>query len=531
MCNPLFARDFFLHVREFLLFLGGATTFLVFAALAADGYFTDHQRYVYEDFTRGLDGLKNSSSFETLDAELNSTQCNQTIDGVTHFYNLTRVIPIGSLSNSSALFFVAPNVPGLAVVLIGAFALAQIAYTVRELVSNCAVVGDSGFAATRIIFFTHGQGLVQLLLQHGFYALVTFGQTVPLWKAFYVVFAMVGVFVLKNLYPFAIHCCCGGRPVGDMEMVLTLPHGILSFFAIIQVPIVIAKLGGTYSPSWAVALVPAWMAVLVNNGGWAAFLLFLCLQRSRDGIPFGSVLAAATVYLLYNCGVASSLILLCVNANPDYCGKSEWPYPWWRVVFPILVAYALLIFLQIGQLLGHVKSSLHVAFKRCAEFSTKQQKEADEHLRRTSLLADDAKTAVTVPAEEAVVADHLTAGARDRDAQAAGLTFVSTLGRQLSNGRSDRITEQMLLAQLRSLQQLVTTHSALVTSANRLLILQRFENYHDNCDEAEWSELVASRYAQLLRTFTKANVILNMFPALNNMRTLDLLNKPPLPLE
>ena len=531
MCNSPLMRDFLIQLRVLTLFLGGATTFLVFSALAADGYFTDHPRYVYENFTLGADGLKNSSAFETLDTELNSTQA--TIDGVTHFYNLTRVIPIGSLSNSSGLFFVAPNVPGLAVLLVGAFGVAQIVFTIREIVSNCHVVGGSAAVAIRIIWFTYGQGLLQLLLQYLFYALVAFYPTIALWKAFYVMFAMVCVLVLKNFYPLA-HKCCGNRgAITEIEMALLMPHAILSFFAIIQVPIIIAKLGGTHDPSWAVAFVPVWMVVLVNTGGWIAFICTFLRQISNDPGPFGLLLSSGLVYLLYNCSVASSLILLCVNDNPDYFGQSEWPYPWWRVVLPVLVAYAVLLLLHVGQLVYIVVHAIQQACRRCEIFSQKQQKEADEHVRRAAVGAADpggaADTANVALVDSASV--ELAAAGFDHSARQADLTFVSTLARQLSQGRHDRVTEQMLLEQLRSLQQLLTTHPALVTPSNRLLILQRFENYHNKCDEAEWSELVASRYARLLRTFTKANVILNMFPSLKNMRNLDMTRKPPLPVE
>jgi hypothetical protein len=309
-----------------------------------------------------------------------------------------------------------------------------------------------------------------------------------------------------------------------------MPHGILSFFAVIQVPIIIAKLGGTYDPSWAVAFVPVWMAALINTGGWIAFLFIFLRQVVNDPGPFGLLLCSGLVYLLYNCGVSSSLIFLCVNDNPDYFGKSEWPYPWWRVVLPVLVVYAVLILLHVGQLLAFVFHSVQQACKRYEEFSAKQQKEADEHVRRAA--AGDSIGAADTGAIALVdgASVELNAGAFDHSAQQADLTFMSTLSRG-ANGRNDRVTEQMLQEQLRSLQHLLTTHPALVTPSNRLLIVQRFENYHDKCDGAEWSELVASRYAQLLRTFTKANVILNMFPSLKNMRNLDMTRKPPLPVE
>ncbi len=109
--------------------LGAAVGFLLAAALAADGYFVDHTRYVYEFWT--LNGTNatgvgdvsvNTSFFATFDEPLPFIGLNSsTVDGwngTALSANFTRAIPAGALSNASWTLPVPgyPGVPGVAVV-------------------------------------------------------------------------------------------------------------------------------------------------------------------------------------------------------------------------------------------------------------------------------------------------------------------------------------------------------------------------------------------------------------------------------
>eukprot|EP00750_Incisomonas_marina_P028415 INCI671.1.p1 GENE.INCI671.1~~INCI671.1.p1 ORF type:complete len:566 (-),score=79.03 INCI671.1:2429-4126(-) len=563
MCRPGMSHEFYTHSRIFLLMFGGVTVFLLFVALAADGYFEDHPRYVFEFFTVNSSGDKNFSTFQTrYDLVDNSSAGSEVIAGTTFFYNLTRTIPIGSLHNQSALFFFKGpgGVPGLAVVLLAVFALGQLCYAIANICANCRVVGGSSGLAARIVFFTYGQGIVQLILQYLFFALIAVSSEEERYKAFYVLFAMTLLLCFKNLYPMAVKCCCRNRDqqTTEIELVLLMPHGILAFFAAIQVPIVIAKLGGTYFVSWDVALIPVWMTVLINTIGWIIFICVFLREMQQEQGPFGLLLASMFVSILYNCSVAAALILLCRNDDDEFFAKSAWPYPWWRVVLPTLVAYGVLVLIQVVQILEITIRKLRSLCQQCHNFTTRQKREADEHKSRVvngepsmyaaELHPDDSSgtTVLSIAAESSSQSPSSSGAASSSRSPSGSGAASSSTSDQLFAARgqqarfeatlsveppsfSSTIDEYFLISQLRSLCAVVSGHPGLATSANRLMVVQRFENLHARCEANEWSELVAAQYGQLVRLFTTANTILRKFPSLKNMRNLNMTRKPPVP--
>lgn len=548
MCRPGMSHEFYTHIRIFLLMFGGVTVFLLFVALAADGYFEDQPRYVFEFFTVNASGDKNFSTFQTRYdlVDNNSTAGSEVVAGTTYFYNLTRTIPIGSLHNQSALFFFKGpgGVPGLAVVLLAAFALGQLCYAIANICANCRVVGGSSGLAARIVFFTYGQGIVQLILQYLFFALIAVSSEEERYKAFYVLFAMVLLLCFKNFYPMAVKCCCRNRDqqTTEIELVLLMPHGILAFFAVIQVPIVIAKVAGTYFESWAVALVPVWMTTLINTVGWVIFICVFLREMQQEQGPFGLLLASMFVSILYNCSVASALIFFCRNDDPEFFAQSAWPYPWWRVVLPTLVAYGVLVLIQIVQIFEITIRKIRSLCQQCHNFTTRQKREVDEHKSR--VVNGERSMYVAEPnPDDPDDPDDPDAASSSASPSSSGAASSSTSAQRVASqeqqGRfqatlavdppSLTVDEHFLIGLLRSLCAVVSGHPGLVTSANRLMVVQRFENLHARCEAKEWSELVAAQYGQLLRLFTTANTILRKFPSLKNMRNLNMTRKPPVP--
>jgi len=507
--------------------LSGFTVFLVFVALAADGYFEPAPRYVYEYYTVNASGIKELVFFHTFDTNPhNTTQgiANISLPGLQVFYNMTRVIPPGSMANATELFFVTPTVPGLAIVLLGLCFIGQLAFTIKGIVDNCRIVGLSKLAVFRMVFFTYGQGLVQLLLQFGCYAAIAFAPDTELYLQLYFLFAMALVFAMKNLSPLIAKLACdaGDAMVSDIEVVLLMPHGVASFFGIIQVPLIIAKLGGTYDQPWAVALVPTFMALTVNTIGW---LIFLCMVMRDDdddeNMPIFTVLASFVTYEAYNIALFVALTLFCFNDSASYYGQSEWPWTWLQVVSPLLAAFAFLILLQIFQGLGLLFEKLGLQCRQCHASVQKRQKEVDEHTRRSY-------------ADPTAMPLHIESPANESDGPADGASSLAKWNAQqqqfIARVASSSATDEMtLLSVLNDLSAALDQNEELICSKMRLLVVHRFAMLHESCGKDVWTEQVAAGYAALLRRFTAANTLLSKLPGLGIMRKLRMQRKPPAP--
>jgi hypothetical protein len=306
-----------------------ATLFLLFAALSGDGYFVAHPRYVYSFRTLNASNATNLTYFETLDAPLvfnsstngtsptpPSQSGHEVVDGSVVYFNLTRIIAPGPLANSSAmLLLVAPSggvVPGLAVLLISAIGLCYLLFLLANMVRDFRLMGCSCAVAARLVCFSHGHSAVQQLLQLLFFALVAFSPSspssspsslssswsassswlssssplssslapwpppsaplLPLSRACYALLAMELLLCAKCLLPLLSKCLCRHRlHLTDEELVLLPPQGVTAFFMLSQVPIVIAKFGGTTFRPWATLLTPIWLLLIINTVGWGIF--------------------------------------------------------------------------------------------------------------------------------------------------------------------------------------------------------------------------------------------------------------------
>ena len=495
------------------LYFGGVIAFLVFLAMSADGYFEPDLRYVYEFFTLNSTDqkLKNQTSFDTVLEPFNATFGNFTINGTLMFYNLTNVIPKGSLSNSSILFFVQPGVPGLAIVVLALFFIGQLTHTIIGLVRSCTMRES----VTKIIFFSHGQGIVLLLGQYTFYALIAFCPDVDLTTKLSVILVMAVVFGMKCLFPLFHRCRNEQTVLSEIEMLYLMPHGFVAFFSLVQVPVVMAHVHAGDFGHWDVWLTPTWMTLIINTTGWTIFTGFLVRIREHP-IEVAAMAAVCAVYLLFNCAVAASLILFCINDNADYFGKSEWPFPWVIVVLPVVAAYAVLCLGVVLELLLAIGRRLQSQGRRCCQFLNRQNREASEHYRR----ADNS---------ELPVPNQATAGRPESQRQQIQASFELTL---LARIPPHANRQQWLLKLLTVLQDAVRkAPEVLATSSNRSFIIRVFKQHRAEASTVYWTERHAKQYSQLLRHFTSAKMILLRMPSLDRIRGLSTTRVPPPPTD
>lgn len=241
----------FRTLRVHVLFFGAITTFLLFVALNADGYFLSYTRYVYQFWYQQshppFNNITNVTYYETLDHLFSNSSSGTTIiNGTTevNFLLLKEIAP-GSLHNSTFLYQIVPGVPAFAVVLIGGYFLFQLIWTLVELVTSLSIVGRNLGTALYVVFYSHGQGIIQNLLQFTFYVLVAFDDGVDLYIKFYAIVAMVYVFTIRHLYVVITKIVTEEvENLGDTDAVLIMPNGIMNFFSIIQVHLVVSKLAG-----------------------------------------------------------------------------------------------------------------------------------------------------------------------------------------------------------------------------------------------------------------------------------------------
>lgn len=98
-------RSYGQQFGKLVLFTASIVTFLVAGALALDGYFVDHERFVYEFFTFNSSGDVNVSFFATFSRPLTDVWFNGTpslVNGTeTLWVNFTRSIAPGAFANET----------------------------------------------------------------------------------------------------------------------------------------------------------------------------------------------------------------------------------------------------------------------------------------------------------------------------------------------------------------------------------------------------------------------------------------------